>query len=320
MTSSAPTLPYSQTQDGLNHIPAPSPSSFDAEFSGLLPPGSCIHSSWGTTRYYAFTSTSPATGRNLILLHGGGTPALGMAPLALKLAEKGENVVAYDMWGHGCSSTPLAPHTPALFHHQLLELLSHLQWTSAHILGFSIGGCYAATFAATHPKAVESLVLVSPAGLVRKRDRGWLDAFIQDGGWGREWLARRKIVDGVEGLNAKPEEGWKERLKEGVIDTVAVETWERENHGGHVASIVGMFRDGVFDQHEAYGTLAHSETKALVIVGTEDAVFEEKMVKRELESVGWKSKVTVVEGAGHGILRSHVDEVIPVVEEFLRGK
>jgi pimeloyl-ACP methyl ester carboxylesterase len=156
--------------------------------------------------------------------------------------------------------------------------------------------------------------------LLRKSDRGWLDAFIEDGGWGREWLARRKIVDGVEGLNAKPEEGWKERLKEGVVDTVAVETWERENHGGHVVSIVGMFRDGVFDQHEAYRALAKSEMKALVMIGSEDRVFEEKMMKRELESVGWKSGVRVVEGAGHGIVRSHVGEVAGVVEEFLSGK
>jgi hypothetical protein len=98
MTSSAPTLPYSRLQNGLNHIPPPSPSSFDAEFSGLLPTGTTIPSSWGTTRYYAFTPTSTPTGRNLILLHGGGTPALGIAPLALKLADKGENVIAYDMW------------------------------------------------------------------------------------------------------------------------------------------------------------------------------------------------------------------------------
>ncbi|TVY55746.1 Uncharacterized protein LSUE1_G010271, partial [Lachnellula suecica] len=217
MISSAPTLPHPPSENGLNYIPAPSPESFDAEFAGLLPPGTSIPSSWGSTRYYAFPPTSPATGRNLILIHGGGTPALGLAPLAHALAQKGGNVVAYDLWGHGCSTTPLAAHTPALYHHQLLELLSHLRWTSAHILGFSFGGSIGATFTASHPNAVASLVLVTPAGLLRKSDRGWFEAFVEDGGWGREWLGRRKIMGAIEDLRAVPEEGWKERLRKGVV-------------------------------------------------------------------------------------------------------
>lgn len=317
MSFSIPTLPSPVSQNGLNNIPPPSPELFDSEFGGLLPPGITIPSSWGLIRYYIFTPTSTPTGRNIILIHGGGTPALGLASLAHALASKGENVVAYDLWGHGCSSTPLAPQTSALFHHQLLELLSDLQWTSAHTIGYSLGGSIVATFAATHPKAVVSLVLVAPAGLVRKSDRSWWDAFIEDGGRGREWLAQRKIIDAIEGLNAKPQEGWKERLKNGEVDGVAVETWERENHAGHVANIVGTFRHGgVFDMHEAYGVLAKSEVRKLVVLGGADDFFREEMMRRELEGVGWKEEVKVVEGAGHGVARTHVGEVVKILEDF----
>jgi pimeloyl-ACP methyl ester carboxylesterase len=321
MASSAPILPHPPSKNGLNHIPAPSADSFDAEFGGLLPPGTTIPSSWGSIRYYAFTPSSPPTGRNLILIHVGGTPALGLAPLALALAGKGENVVAYDSWGHGLSSTPLAPHTPALYHHQLLELLSHLQWTSAHILGFSLGGSIAASFTVTHPKAVDSLVLVAPAGLLKKSDRSLFDAFIEDGGWGREWLARRKIIDAIERLDAKPQEGWRERLKKGEVNTVSIETWEREFHKGHVASIVGAFRDGgVFDMHEVYRLLGKNEIRTLVVLGDKNGVFGKAMMTRELEGVGWKKEVKVVERAGHEIVRSHVGEVVKIVGEFWSGK
>lgn len=318
MTSSAPTLPRPAKISGRNHIPGPPPEAFDAEFGGLLPPGTTLASSWGSTRYYLFKPSSPPTGRNLVLVHGGGTPAIGIAPLALALAAKGENVLLYDTWGHGLSSTPLTPHSPALYHHQLLELLLHLGWTSAHILGFSLGGSIAAGFTAAHPKAVESLVLVAPAGLWKQSDRSWYDAFIEGGGWGREWLAERKIVDAIEGLDARPAEGWKERLKKGEVDPVAVRVWQRENHRGHAASIVSVFRSGLlFDVHETFRELSESKMEVLFVLGGEDDVFPVEMMKRELiESVQWKKGVKVVEGAGHEVVRSHIGEVVDIVEEF----
>ncbi|TVY30503.1 Dihydrolipoyllysine-residue acetyltransferase component of acetoin cleaving system [Lachnellula hyalina] len=322
MTSSAPTLPQPPNISGLNHIPAPSPESFDAEFGGLLPPGTTIPSSWGYTHYYIFKPSSPPTGRNVILVHGGGTPAIGIAPLAFALAGKGENVVLYDTWGHGLSSTPLAPHTPALYHHQLLELLLHFGWSSAHVLGFSLGGAIAASFTVTHPTAVESLVLVAPAGLWKKSDKSWYDAFIEDGGWGREWLAQRKIIDAIEGLDARPVEGWKERLKNGEIDPVAAQIWQMKNHRGHVASLVGSFRGGiVFDLHETYRELSKSKMETLVVLGGEDEVFPMEMMKRELlESVQWKKGMKVVDRAGHEIVRSHIGKVVEIVEEFWGGE
>lgn len=314
------TLPQPITQNGLNYIPGPSPEEFDAEFGGLLPPGETIPSSWGSTRCYTFAPTSPATGRNIVLVQGGGTSSIGMAPLAFALADKGENVVTYDTWGHGCSSTPLAPHVPALYHHQLLEVLSHLQWTSAHILGFSLGGSVLTTFAVDHPKAVKSLTLVAPAGLLRKADRSWYDAFIEDGGWGREWFAERKIVGAVEG-DARPKEGWKEQLKERKIDTNAVQAWQRERHAGHKATIVGAWRNaGVFDLHGTYRSLAERGDRALVVLGGEDSVFPETFMRKQLKSVGWKEEhVKAVKGATHEIVRSHIKEVVEVVEEFWKG-
>lgn len=69
-------------------------------------------------------------------------------------------------------------------HAQLLELLSYLRWPSAHIIGFSIGGSIAATFTALYPHMAETLTLISPAGLLRKADRGWWEKLSMDGYFG----------------------------------------------------------------------------------------------------------------------------------------
>ena len=240
-----------------------------------------------------------------------------MAPLAFKLAAAGSRVVIYDLWGHGLSSTPLETHTPALFHAQLLELLALLRWNKVHLLGFSIGGSVATTFAARHPSVVESLVIVAGAGLLRKSERGWWDGLILDGGWGREGISRRKIMKFVNGSNPELKPDWKERLLKGEVDTVPIEKWEREIHKGHVASLVSMFRyAGVYDQHAEYRKLANGDVPVLVIMGKKDHVIEPEYTKSELSRYGWQGKIIVVDGATHEIARSHAQEVADLAGEM----
>lgn len=218
MASAAHALPHPFLIHRLNHIPPPPAENFDAEFGGLLPEGKSLPSSWGVTRFYDFNPDADAAARKVVLVHGGGTSAIGMAPLGLQLTKAGSRVIAYDLWGHGNSSTPLEAHTPALLHTQLFELLSYLRWSTAHLLGFSMGGTILASFAAIHPHVAESVTLVAGAGLVRKSD-SWLDRLKIDGGWGREWLGRRTIINLIEGGDPPLKDGWKERLKDGQVET-----------------------------------------------------------------------------------------------------
>ncbi|CZR59801.1 uncharacterized protein PAC_09695 [Phialocephala subalpina] len=321
MTFSAPTLPHPYLINGLNHIPPPPISSFDNlfSFSGLLPPGESIPSSWGTTRYYDFAPASPPSSRRVLLIHGGGTCAIGLAPLARLLTEAGNHVVTYDTWGHGLSSTPLETHTPALFHAQILELLAYLGWTKVHLVGFSIGGSTVVTFAALHDRVVESVIAVAPAGLWRKSNRSWWDVIGMDGFNlpGLEWWRRNTVINYVHGSNPVVKEGWKERMVKGEVDTVPIEKWEREEHRGHVASLVSTWNyGGVFDQHESYGKLLEKKFKTLVVLGSKDGVIEPEDTKKELEKLGWKGEVPVVEGATHDIVRSHRKEVAVLCIEF----
>ena len=317
MTDSAPTLPHPMLLNGLNHIPPPSVAEFDAVFGGYLPPGTSIPSSWGVIRYYDFAPKSPPSTRRVILVHGGGTCAIGMAPLAFKLTEAGNHVVIYDLWGHGNSSTPLETHSTGLMHAQIFELLAHLGWRKANFLGFSLGGGISVTFAAKHPQIVESLVIVTGTGLLKRSMRGWWSGLLMDGGWGIEWMSRRHVMDLINGPNLVITPGWKERMMKGDVDTNPIQMWERHSHKGHVASLTSMMRyGGVYDYQEDYGKLANGDPPVLVILAELDGVIFPDYTTSELMKLGWKGKIETVPGATHEIVRTHPQEVVDRVVKW----
>jgi pimeloyl-ACP methyl ester carboxylesterase len=200
-------------------------------------------------------------------------------------------------------------------HAQLLELLAYLGWSRVNLLGFSMGGSIAATFTACHPEVVESLILVAHGGLWRKAERGWWDGLIIDGGWGLEWLSVPRILDNIEG-KPTPKPDWKERWIKGEASPAAVVKWQREEHRGHVAGVVSMWRHLLYDQHVEFGKLVGSAVKVLVVLGELDPVIETEATKRALEALGWKEKIEVIGGGTHEVVRSHAQEVADLAGEL----
>jgi pimeloyl-ACP methyl ester carboxylesterase len=322
MTYSAPTLPHPTLINGLNHIPPPPVSSFDAKFSfsNLLPPGTCLSSSWGTTRYYDFGAPYPSS-RRVLIVHGGGTCAIGIAPFAHLLKDAGNHVMIYDLYGHGLSSTPLVAHTPALMHMQILELLSHLGWSKVNLIGYSMGGSISTSFTALHQNAVESLVAVAPAGLWKKSERSWWEGVSTDGFGlpGLEWLRRSKILSYIYGNNPILNENWQKRMLKGEIDTVPIQKWEIDEHKGFVASLTSCWNYLCFDQQDMFRKVMENGTDVLVVVGGKDGVIEPDHTKMELGKMGWKGEVLTVEGATHNLIRAQRNEVAAICTKFWEG-
>ncbi|KAF5868643.1 putative valacyclovir hydrolase protein [Botrytis fragariae] len=302
--------------NGLSYIPPPSAKAFEEEFAGILPPGKDILSSRGIIHYYDFNPSSSSNAKKVLLIHGIGTCAIGIAPLARQLTSSGSHVVIYDLWGHGNSSTPLEAHTPALMHVQIFEVLSHLGWSKAHFVGFSLGGSILATFAALYPHVVESAVVVAGAGLWKKKNSGWWNRLQEDGDWMVDEESDHTIIEELEGF-ASSNRNWKNAFRQGEFVSQPIEQWQRENHKGHVVSVVSIFRYGnVFDQHESYRKLIGSGIKILVIVGEFDTSFPPEFVKRELGELGWGREILQVDGAGHSLVRTHEEVVGRFIEEF----
>ncbi|RAH50682.1 alpha/beta fold hydrolase [Aspergillus brunneoviolaceus CBS 621.78] len=301
-------------------IPAPSEAAFTSTFGTILPQASYLQTPAGQAAYYSIppTTTTPGRGPTRILfVHGVQTSAIGMAPLARALAARfpAAHCVLFDHWGHGLSATPRQPHAPPLFHDLISAVLDHLRWPSAHFVGYSFGGATTATFAARFPERVESMVLVAPAGLLRAAQFTEQQRGLLKGGNGDEAVERRArdwILEWLEGGPLVVPADWEPRVARGEVVAQMVRKWQMEEHPGHAASVVGIFRDGgVMDMHDTFRVAAEKGIPARCVLGQLDDL----CTVQELGELGF-GDVHVVQGVGHGVVRERVSEVAGLVAEF----
>ena len=108
--------------------------------------------------------TGPRTAPAVILLHGFGASLQTWDAWALDL-ERDHRVIRYDLPGFGLTGAdPSGDYTDVRGITLLLGLMDRLGVARASLVGNSMGGRIAWTFAATHPERVNKLVLISPDG------------------------------------------------------------------------------------------------------------------------------------------------------------
>lgn len=128
-------------------------------------------------------------GPALVLVHGIGGRKEDWAAVVAALAGR-RTVYAVDMIGFGTSAKSAAEITVATQVAALSALLAAEGHASADLIGNSVGGWVAASFAAAHPARVGRLVLVDPAGFRAMFDGPSPVNFYPDGVEGMEALLR----------------------------------------------------------------------------------------------------------------------------------
>jgi pimeloyl-ACP methyl ester carboxylesterase len=112
-------------------------------------------------------------------------------------------------------------------------------------------------------------------------------------------------------------------LRQGILDQNGaddVQVWQRENHGGHVMSLVAIYRDaGVFGMHGYSREVIERGIEAFVVLGAKDELMEVQMMNRELKGLGWVGAVKVIEGAGHLVVREKAEVVAEPADNFWNG-
>ena len=100
-------------------------------------------------------------GDPLLYFHGAGTHPFDFAE---PWAEHFKVMIPYHPnWGESADAPEMDTVNDYMLHY--LELIDQLKIDRAHIVGFSMGGRFAATFGYEHRRRVNKLVLVAPAGL-----------------------------------------------------------------------------------------------------------------------------------------------------------
>ncbi len=108
--------------------------------------------------------SGPRDAPTVIMIHGFGGSLHSWEPWAQALSVD-HRVIRFDLPGSGLSAPdPSGNYTDTRSMHLLIALMDRLGIARASIVGHSIGGRIAWTFAATHPERVDKLVLVAPDG------------------------------------------------------------------------------------------------------------------------------------------------------------
>ena len=113
--------------------------------------------------------------RNLVLLHGLGGYAERWSNL-LPYLNKKYHIFAPDLIGYGQSDKPSVDYTPEFFTKFVFDFMETLGIKKTYIIGTSLGGQIVAECAATHSPVIEKIILISPAGIMR-RSTPTLDAY-----------------------------------------------------------------------------------------------------------------------------------------------
>ena len=108
-----------------------------------------------------------AHGPVVVLVHGVGSSIESWDDIPDRLAEAGYPVLALDLLGHGESGAGHGDYSLGAQASVVRDLLDHLGYERAHLVGHSLGGGVSLQFAYQFPERLESLTLVSSGGLGR---------------------------------------------------------------------------------------------------------------------------------------------------------
>jgi pyruvate dehydrogenase E2 component (dihydrolipoamide acetyltransferase) len=114
----------------------------------------------------------------VLLLHGYGGDINIWVFNQETLAEVGRTVYALDLPGHGQSSKDVGEGNLGSFVDAVAGFMDEMGIEKAHLVGHSMGGAVAGSFALAHPDRVASLVLIASAGLGEEINAEYIEGFI----------------------------------------------------------------------------------------------------------------------------------------------
>jgi len=249
----------------------------------------------------------------LVLLHGFTGDASTWKPF-YDAWGKQSTIIAPDIIGHGKTETPkdLQHYHIESAAHDLNDILDELAVDKIDLLGYSMGGRLALTFALLFPNRVRKLILESASpglatadeqALRRMKDAELAKCIIEDG--------IKSFVKYWEGI---PLFSTMKRLPAPITESIRAQRL-RNTPTGLVNSLLGM---GTGSQPSWWGKIDQLACEVLLLTGEEDKKFcgiAEEMLKALKRGI-W----IVVENSGHAIHVEEPEKFGTIVSDFLSKK
>ncbi len=233
----------------------------------------------------------------IVLLHGWGSSAANMAPLAECLRAKGYRILARDFPGFGQAPAPEKPWTVDDYVAWFEALLAKEGVERPIIFAHSFGGRVAIKFAAAHLDRVERLILCGAAGIPPRLSwKRWM--LKKATGVGKWWLKGATWEAAI----PWPIRGYIEK-KLARLDYFKAQGVMRET-----------FKKVV--QENLRPLLPKIKTPTLLVWGENDTLTplrDAHIMEREIAN----AKLVIIPNADHIVYRTHPDEVADATITFL---
>jgi non-heme chloroperoxidase len=255
------------------------------------------------------------TGQPVVLIHGFPLSGRSWEKQEAALIEAGYRVIAYDRRGFGASGKPYEGYDFDTLAGDLDNLMTDLDLTDAVLVGYSMGGGEVARYLGTY-------------GSGRVAKAAFMSAITP---------ALGKSDDNPEGVDKGVFEGIKDGIRAdryAFLDEFYGNFYNLDKLRGTRVSdalvrwswnvAAGASPKGTLDVVDSWltdfrGDLAKIDVPVLVLHGTEDRILPIEVTGARTHAALPDATYVVVEGAPHGLLATHPDEVNKALLEFLRS-
>lgn len=246
----------------------------------------------------------PPSGPVAVCIHGLTTPSFVFDALVGQLVANGFRVLTYDLPGRGFTPPQPGEQDADFFLSQLRGVLADQGIADIDLLvGYSMGGSIATTFAASDSDRVERLVLLAPAGLYHAPDL--LARLIREVPGLGDWIMRSFggviLRRGIEDTGDLAERQRAQTRKRGFLQAV-------------LSSMRHMLTMHLGPAHEKIGALG---IPVLAVWGEEDRVIPISNVGR-LAQANRKAQQVTLPGADHRLPYTHAGEIAEAIRNFVK--
>lgn len=195
-------------------------------------------------------------------------------------ADKGHHVLVYDIWGRGYSQAPAVNYDEALYTSQLAMLLQKVGWDKTDVVGVSLGGGIATSFTAFYPEMVNKLVLIAPAGLMKREDMPLISKvltlpFVHHFIMNQPYI-RPLLINAIERFSKTTrlaQSGLDEDTEATIAKITKIATYQFINHDGFFRAFLGTVVKFPFTElRERYKRVGLQDRAVLMIWGDRDTV------------------------------------------------
>ncbi|TKJ25025.1 MAG: hypothetical protein CEE42_08845 [Promethearchaeota archaeon Loki_b31] len=260
-------------------------------------------------------------GDPLILIHGFGTTKNDWKLAQVDTLSEKFKIIIFDNRGAGKSDHPNEPYLMEIFADDTNALMEYLKIEKAHILGSSLGGMIAQTFAINYPNRINKLILINttpsfpsnPSGIeMYKRNKiTKYNAILKD-------PEKAFWEYGISGFSRNFKKMLQENPKKKFHGLFSAEDMMKEMINDPSTPQDSENQTNALMHYNVLNKLHTIKSESLIITATHDRTLP-KMLSEKIHEKIPNSKLIVIEKAGHGSPLEKAPEINQYIIDFLKN-